>query len=47
MKMLTWLILIAYFLICGAAFLTLLAMVFIGSLIFWAVLIDILVTAAW
>lgn len=28
MKRLTWLVLIAYFLICGAALLTLLAMVF-------------------
>lgn len=47
MKRLTWIILIAYFLICGAALLTLLVMFFIGSLLFWAVLIDVLVAAAW
>ena len=47
MRRLTWLILIAYFLICGAALLTLLVMVFIGSLLFWAVLIDVIHKIPW
>lgn len=47
MKGLTCIIRIAYFLICITAFLALLVMFFIGSLLFWAVLIGVLVAAAW
>ena len=42
MKALTCIIRIAYFLICITAFLALLVMFFIESLLFWAILIGVL-----